>query len=252
MVNYPTMLYHPYLMAAVEPNTFTLEVFEGPLALLLQLLQKNEIEIWDISIHRILNQYSDRLSLCHSMENGAEFIGSAALLLLIKSKRLLPKHECSEEELELLDANFEIIYHLLDYCRFKEAGKMLAAREQQQLAYFPRGACFSPNPKKTSGIEHLTLDEFTRLFQQVLDKAKNKKGVIQEEEWKVSDKIHAIRDRLRIHQCLAFEDLFSQNMPRGELIVTFLAVLEMMKGGEIRAEKEFAHSTIIFVPGTPI
>ena len=236
-------------MTILKQDTFSLDIFEGPLTLLLQLLQKNEIEIWDVSIQRILNQYLGQYAVSQSMETGAEFIGMTALLLLMKSKRLLPHHVATDEGTEFLDANFEIIYQLLDYCRFKEAAKYLAERERQQSAYHERGVCHRIERKKSSGIEHLSLQDLALLFQEVLKNSSARKGVIQEEEWKVSDKIFSIRQLLSTQKRVMFGFLFSQNKPRGELIVTFLALLEMMKGGELYVEKE--NSTIFVTARAP-
>lgn len=228
-------------MNTAEHNTYSLDIFEGPLVLLLQLLQKNEIDIWDISIQRILLQYLDRKQQLQSMETGAEFIGSTALLLLMKSKRLLPKHEISEEEAAFLDANFEIIHQLLDYCRFKDAAKQLLEREQAQSAYHHRGQqSHAWEEKRASGIEHLSLQEIADIFQQVLNKATSKKGVIAEEEWRVFDKISMFRKLFTVQKRAPFEDFFSREQSKEELIVTFLACLELMKVGELYVERDSA------------
>ena len=229
-------------MTVLKQDSFSLDIFEGPLILLLQLLQKNEIEIWDVSIQKILSQYLGQHSDSQSMETGAEFISTTALLLLMKSKRLLPQHPASDEETEFLDANFEIIYQLLDYCRFKEVAKYLTEKEREQSVFHERGLCHPIERKKPFGIEYLSLQDLALLFQEVLKNSSVKKGVIQEEEWKVSDKIFSIRHLLQNQKRITFEFLFSQEKPRGELIVTFLALLEMMKGGELYVEKE--HSTV--------
>jgi segregation and condensation protein A len=225
-------------MAILKQDTFFLDIFEGPLSLLLQLLQKNEIEIWDVSIQRILSQYLERYSISHSMETGAEFIGTTALLLLMKSKRLLPLHVSMDEETEFLDTNFEVIYQLLDYCRCKEGAKYLTEREKQQSVCHTRGVCDRTEEKKSLGIEHLSLQDIGLLFQELLKNVSAKKGIIHEEEWKVSDKIFVIRELLRNEKRVIFGLLFPEEKPRSELIATFLALLEMIKGGELYVEKQ--------------
>lgn len=232
------------------PETFSLEIFEGPLAFLLHLIQKSEINICDVPIQEITNQYSEKIKeiLNPSVDTGAEFIGTTALLLWMKSKTLLPKHEQPVGEEEVLDPSFEIIYKLLEYCQFKEAAKDLAVREQQQSVYHPRGVHCLPEVEKNLGIEHLSFEDLTSLFQQVLKRAADNKGHVEEEPWRVSDKIKSIRLLLKGHQQIGFEKLFCRERQRGELIVTFLAILELMKIGELFVGREKTSNQVMIFP----
>lgn len=231
-------------MKRIESGIFSLENFEGPLDFLLFLIQKGEINIHDVVIRSILGQYLENNdarsnlneeTLNSPLEIGAEFISSTATLLLLKSKGLLPPEEIPEEsKLEEGDPRFEIIHQLLDYCRFKQLAKELSEREERQNNFFTRG--YDPSeeyPKKFLGIEHITLDELSQLFKQALDKAVFKKGVIQEEIWKVSAKIHYIREILEKQDSLNFMEMLMNTQSKDELIVSFLAVLELMKLGHI-------------------
>ncbi len=112
-------------MKNVTPDNFSLDIFEGPLAFLLHLIQKSEINICDVPIQELTTQYLHKIKeiMTPSVDTGAEFIGTTALLLWMKSKMLLPKHEQPLFEEEDLDPSFEIIYKLLEYCHFKEVGK---------------------------------------------------------------------------------------------------------------------------------
>jgi segregation and condensation protein A len=228
-------------MKTLSSDTFALGNFEGSLDFLLHLVQKNEIDIAEISLEQITHQYLKKLEewLTPCVENGAEFIGITAHLLFLKSRMLLPRHEQegthSEDE---LDPRFEVIHQLLDYCRFKEAAKELAEREQKQGAYYLRGMDGLPDVKKVLGLDHLSLEDLATLFQQVLAKSSVQKGLIHEEIWRVGDKIKFIRQLLKEHSTLGFEFLFSPDRSRPELIVTFLAILELMKLGELIVAKD--------------
>jgi len=232
-----------------ELDVFTLDNFEGPLDFLLHLIQKSEIDIYSVQIQNIMGQYTERLGsdavLC--VDTGAEFIGTAATLLWLKSKMLLPKHEqVSNPEDEQLDPRFEIIHKLVEYCRFKEAAKELSERERVQGAYYYRGAD-TPELKKPLGVEHLTLDDLAALFKQIVARAETQKGTIHEEEWRVSDKIKLIRQLLKVPKRIGFEILFSTERSRTELIVTFLAVLELMKMGEIKVIQDIASEQVMII-----
>ncbi len=227
------------------PNTqsFSLDNFEGPLDFLLHLVQKNEIDIYEIPLKQITDQFLARLTSEISpatVDQGAEFIQLAATLLLLKSRMLLPKHELQEQPLEDLDTDprFEIIHHLVEYCRFKDVAKILAEREEHQGGFYSRGFDERGDPQKFLGIEHLSLNDLAELFQQILSKAKSHFEVIYEEQWLISDKLQLIRQLLKEFKSVAFAQLFSLELSRAELIVTFLAVLELMKSGELYVIKE--------------
>jgi segregation and condensation protein A len=229
------------MIQRMEYDTFALENFEGPLDFLLHLIQKNEIDIYEIPLQKIMMQYLKKLGevIEPSVESGAEFIGTAASLLWLKSRMLLPKHEqMPTAEEDELDPRFEIIHQLIDYCRFKEAAKALLHREQQQSNFYLRGGEPLPEVKKNLGIEHLSLNDLFAAFNELMVRAESKKGSINEETWRVSDKIKLLRQTLKSHSKLGFLEIFSIERPKVELIVTFLAVLELMKLGEIQIIKE--------------
>lgn len=224
--------------ALQEP--FVLDNFEGSIDFLLHLIQKDEISIHEVNLHDLTAQFLARFDNeeLPAIDSGAEFVGSAAFLVWLKSKTLLPQHEqIDSSEEEEGDPRFAIIHQLLDYCRFKDAAKSLEARELMQSAHYVRGA-ESGEAKKNLGIEHLSLQDLAVLFQDILSKAKEHRGSIQEEEWKLSDKIDAIAKMLENVSHIAFEALFTSEMGRLELIVTFLAILELMKRGMIRVVRK--------------
>jgi segregation and condensation protein A len=239
-------------MLLPESETFVLDNFEGPLDLLWHLINRQEIDIYEIPIIQITKQYLARCQQAADadLDGGAEFIAMAATLVWFKSKTLLPKHEQTEDAVvdEEGDPRFEIIHQLIDYCRFKDAAKELTLREQQQGAFYPRGV-EAGEVKKNLGINHLSLEDLATLFQEILAKAQPRTGIIHEEEWKVSDKIKFLRQMLHKNKTAAFTHVFQSGMGRIELIVTFLALLEMMKSGEARVAKD-PDKQMIFIYGT--
>lgn len=224
-------------------ETFTLDNFEGPLDFLLHLIQKSELSIIEIPIQQIIAQFQARLQTLkdRSVEKGADFIGTAAFLVWLKSRMLLPKHEEEIEPQDPGDPRFEVIHLLLEYCTFKETAKVLSQKEALQGAYFPRGtprgaprgAESLPQIEKGLGIDHISLDDLMALFQKVLREAPaRKKGEIHEETFRVQDKILFVRNIFTKKKSIFFYDLFRREHCKEELIVTFLAVLELMKNGE--------------------
>lgn len=233
-------------------DTFSLDIYEGPLAFLLHLIQKSEIHIHDVPIAEITRQYHEKIRewLTLSVDGGAEFIGTTAQLLLMKSRCLLPKYEIAEEIEEDLDPNLEMIHHLLEYCHFKEVAKDLAEREIKQQAFFKRGIHSLPEAKKQLGIEHLSIDDLATLFKNILRKADSQNKKIAEEEWRVSDKIRLLKEALKDKKRVPLHFLFSDDRPKPELIVNFLALLELMKIGDCYVAKEEQTNHIFIFEGT--
>lgn len=234
-------------MKHADTHTFSIGNFEGPLDLLWHLISRQEIDIYEIPLHKITAQYLQKyLSELQAVDTGAEFIAMAASLVWLKSKTLLPIHEQQADPTpdEEADPRFEIIHQLMDYCRFKQAAKELSTRELQQSAYYLRGIDNDVEAKKKLGIDHLSLDDLAGLFREILAKTTTKKGLIQEEIWRVSDKIKALRYMLSEESKIGFRHIFSSDKSREELIVTFLALLELMKLGEARVIRDRASNSI--------
>lgn len=228
-------------MMLVEHHPFSLDNFEGPLDFLLHLVQKQEIAISEVPIQSIVEQYIEHMKAQEGLDvdAGAEFMSTAAMLLLIKSRALLPREEemGDEEELEL-DPKFEVIHQLLDYCRFKEAAKGLSEMEDRRNGVFFRGAPEVCAPKP-SGVDHLSVDDLASLFTELMQRVEARRaGVIEEEEYRVRDKIRWIRGLIEGKAAVPFLTVFSPEKSRGELIVTFLAVLELMKIGVIAVTRD--------------
>ncbi len=233
----------------LKNDHFALANFEGSLDFLLCLIQKEEIDIYDVPIQEIIQQFIDKLTTWQeeSLEKGAEFIGTAAYLVWLKSKTLLPSTDQPLELEEIVeDPHFEIIHHLIDYCRFKQAAKDLALRQEKQQACYFRGVDI-PEWRKPLGIDHISLDELSQLFKEMMNRAAQFPPPIQEENWRVSDKIRVIRRWLQERSTFPLAMLLSPEQSRLEVIVIFLAVLELMKIGELAVGREHAsHTVLIF------
>lgn len=227
----------------------SLENYQGPLECLYQLVLRREIDIRDVTLRQVVQQFALILlePIPQTLEIGAEFVGTLAAMMLLKSRSLLPRlpglEEAQEDEQQ---ATLEILQHLVEYCRIKTFAKELRDREENQGIHHSRGLLPAPsNPTPGSGIEHLTLDDLSSLFDKVLKAAAQMKAhVIQDEEWKVSDALIFLRKELYLREQLTLEELFPPERCRLGLIVNFLALLEMMKGGEALLVRDVSNGQV--------
>ena len=213
-----------------------LEVFEGPLDLLLYLIKKEEGDIYDIPIERITNQYMEYLTLMQmlNLEVAGEFLVMAATLMYIKSRMLLPADQqvTDTETEEGEDPRWELIRQLVEYKKFKDAGLQLGQREEQQANIFSRG---SPDAgtevDKDIPLAEVSIFDLINAFNEVLKKASAREDFreIIEERFTVSDKIEEILYTLRDRSEMIFSELFATASSRAEVVVTFLALLELIR-----------------------
>lgn len=223
--------------------TVVLNNFEGPIDVLFRLVQQCEIDIYEVCLRSITEQFMEFIAQNPStIDEGAEFLATAATLVWLKSKTLLPakEQECLSVEQEEEDPHFDIIHHLVDYCRFKDAAKQLSGLEHRQQGYYSRGMSIGQAIRRPLGIEHLSLDDIAGLFKVIASKSTVKKGIVEAETLKLADAIDVLRKSLETEDGIGFYDLFSYDKSRLELIVTFLALLELMKLGEASVVKETA------------
>jgi len=221
----------------VETNDYKvqLEIFEGPLDLLLYLIKKDELDIQLISIERITKQYLDYINTFKllNIDLASEFIVMAANLMYLKSRTLLPRTEQPpEEDAEDDDPRWELIRQLIEYKKFKDAAGFLSVRELEQQGRFAH----QPDPGDKPDIEPATLAEVSifdliRAFQNVLKRFEESHdfGDIVDDRYTVADKIEFLLDHFRPGQAITFDALFQSATTKSEVIVTFLAVLELMK-----------------------
>lgn len=229
-----------------------LQVFEGPLDLLLHLIDKNKIDIYDIPIVEITNQYMEYIEAMEQSDLNvmSEFLLMAATLLDIKCRMLLPKevNEDGEEE----DPRQELVEQLLQYKMYKYMSYELKDRQVDGDRIMYR----KPDiPDEVSGyvepvdldelLGNLTLGRLQSIFQDVMrkqtdkiDQIRSQFGKIEKEEITVSEKLTQVEEYARKHKKFSFRELITKQGSRVQIVVTFLAILEMMKSGQIVIEQE--------------
>ena len=229
-----------------------LQVFEGPLDLLLHLIDKNKIDIYDIPIVEITNQYMDYIKAMEREDLNvmSEFLVMAATLLDIKCKMLLPKEITEDGEEE--DPRQELVEQLLQYKMYKYMSYELRDRELDggRTMYkdptIPEEVMNYVEPVDLDELlGDLTLATLNRVFQDVIrrqedkiDPVRSKFGKIEKEEVSLTDKFLYVRDYLQEHRRFSFRQLLQKQKSKMHVVVTFLAILEMMKLGEIYVEQE--------------
>ena len=243
----------------LEAYQLSLPFFEGPLDLLLHLIEREELDITNIALAQVADQY---LKYVHEAEQInldalADFIVIGARLLLIKSRALLPKpHVDDGGEIEDEDDEGDLARQLIEYKRFKEAAGRLREIETAGLHSYPRIAPPPELPPPT-GLEGITLD----LLQQMVLEALSREPVepeptqvIKPHRYTVREKVASIRARLEETGRVSFRALMDECGSRMEIIVSFMAVLELIKSRVLEALQDAAFSDIALVPSgeTPL
>lgn len=223
---------------------FKLENFEGSFTHLMRQVESQKLEILEISIHPLSLQLSKKMAI--PLEIAAELVYGLSYLTWLKSRTLLPKREqtlCIEEEGAPL---VDIERHLLDYSRIKEAAQKLSKRRLQQSAHFVRGV-FKQIEQSRPPLQLISLDQLATLVQDIMKKAAPSSPSLKEEPWQVADKIRDIRSLLRKDDQIPFSFLFNSEKTKEEMIVTFLALLELMKLGTVQVAEEPLTKKIIII-----
>ena len=219
-----------------------LDIFEGPLDLLLHLIKEQKMDIYDIRIAEITKQYLSYLDLLSelNLEMVGEYLVMAAELAKIKSKTLLPIPETEEDVLTAAgeDPRAELMRRLLEYQRYKEAAFELRQKEYDQQQLFSRtGEVVLENSEEELLIEANVFDLLTA-FQKVLKEKSFKKNYeIKVTTLSVSDRISGILEILNASESVTFDSLFTSLNTKQEVIVTFLAILELMRMQLIRSQQ---------------
>ncbi len=212
-----------------------LEIFEGPLDLLLYLIKKDEIDIYDIPIGRITEQYLTYLELMQELDIAVagDFLVMASTLIYIKSKTLLPPEPKIEGEEDLNeDPRAELVERLLEYQKFKSAAQTLYSRGEIESACYTRGPLEtdSNNPEVSA-----TVLDLLRVFREILKRAESLiEKEIARDEVTIAEKLAQIHDLLERYEQINVRALFEMSRSRRELIITFLAFLELVKEWKIR------------------
>jgi segregation and condensation protein A len=226
--------------AEVQPYLVKLEVFEGPLDLLLHLIEKQELDITKVSLAAVTDQYLEYIQHLEriSAENLADFLVVAAKLLLIKSRALLPAPPAAERE-EEEDLGEELARQLREYKKFKQVAQQLREREEHGLQAYVRIASL-PNVERELDLTDVSLDDLLAAVQEALalrPPPEPVNGIVAPIVMSVSDKIQEIGALLSVHRSLSFNRLLHSAASRAEVIVTFLALLELIKGRRARVQQ---------------
>lgn len=215
-----------------------LSQFEGPLDLLLHLIRRDKISIYDIPISHITREYLSYIELMQELhlDVAGEFFVMAATLMRIKAQMLLPRRAEEGEEIE--DPRDELVRNLIEYRKYKEAALQLAEREQDRRKVYPRPP--GPHFDMESEPERLnvTLFDLVGAFKNVLvELGKQATYAVELDDITTEEKIDLIRETLRTRSEVLFSELFEGRYYKLEIIVTFLAILELVRLGELVARQ---------------
>lgn len=236
-----------------EP-TYQLEQlnFNGPLDLLLHLIDKNKVDIYDIPIFEITKQYMAYIRNMQEQDLDvvSDFLVMAATLLDIKARMLLPREV--DESGEEVDPREELVARLLEYKRYQYLAEQLASREDAAAKYLyrtgelPQAVKSYVPPVDLDALFHgVTMEELQRVFRDVLRRQETKTdavrarfGTIQRERVSLGSRIGSLIQYARAHRRFSFRKMLEQSESRTEVVVTFLAMLELMKVGKITVRQE--------------
>ena len=233
------------------PYIVSLKQFDGPLDLLLTLISNAKVDIQDIFVSEITEQYLETMKLVDEldMDSASEFLQMATTLLEIKSRAMLPKPPKPENEDELSPEE-ALIKQLTEYKQFKEASERMHQLEEEARALMTKMPEEYPLPPPNIEITGLTLDKLVRAFRRVLARAEASERAesmanreIRRDQFTVSGCMSRIARKLRGGR-FAFSELFDERMSRAELITMFSALLEMAKLGRVHIEQEAAYEEI--------
>ena len=218
-----------------------LEIFEGPLDLLLYLIKRDELDIYEISLERITRQYLEYLQAFKELniDVAGEFVVMAANLIYLKSRSLLPvDQQPPEEDAEEDDPRWDLIRQLIEYKKFKEAAAQLQLRQLEQERIFVREpGGFENLPAAPLRFGEIGIFQLINAFQAVIKRIDAREDLqeIFGEHYTVSDKIEWILQRVADGVPLRFSELFASLASRVEIVVTFLALLELIRLRQVRA-----------------
>jgi len=214
--------------------TIHLDAFEGPLDLLLHLIKKEEVDIWNIPIAHITEQYLAYLQIMKDLNINVagEWLMMAATLIYIKSRMLVPQEKTDEAQTEEEDPRNELVYQLLEHQKFKNAAEMLYTREEVENAIWNK----PPVDVLEEGNEvvAVTLFDLLQAFHEVVQRFESQRVMeVNQEEVTIEQKIAEIRTRFLVHDNMLFSSFFAEAHSKRHLIVIFLALLELVRMHEV-------------------
>ena len=237
------------------------EVFEGPLDLLLYLIKKEEVDIYEVNLTRLATSFVEYIETMRllDLEIAGEFLVMAATLMYIKSRELLPADQQAQVEGEEdgEDPRWELIRQLVEYKKFKDAAAQLAVLEARQEDVFPRQPGKLEFAPETTTHAEASIFDLVNAVNSVLQRFAKREDLrdIFEDKWSVSEKIEYLLRVLNERQRIKFSELFAGTTSRSEVVVTFLALLELIRLKQLAAvqrepfgEIEIWRSTATAVP----
>ena len=231
--------------------TIKLESFEGPLDLLLHLIKREEIDIWNIPIARVTEQYLAYIELMKDLNVNlaGEWLVMAATLIYIKSRMLLPPDPVATlAEPEKDDPRTELVYQLLEHQKFKNAAQMLYTREEVENATWNKP--LEGTLEDGVDVVAVSLYDLLKVFQVVVARFQSQQSLeVEQEEITIEQKLADVRRLLLVHDTILFSSLFVQLKSKRHLIVTFLALLELVRLREIWIYQKKAFEEIYITKG---
>jgi len=236
-----------------RPGTVTVRLarFEGPLDLLLHLIKRDEIDIYDIPILHITQQYLAYLNLMRSLdlEIAGDFLVMASTLMRIKAKMLLPLPASGEEE-EEGDPREELVQRLVEYRQFKEAANTLRLREDERRLLYERGMLPGEEDAAPLPLAPVSLFDLLDALNRVLSRVPEEQVYeVQGEVYHVEDKMELLLTRIAEGGSIPFIDLLLRCRERSEMIATFIALLELIKLGRARVAQNEPFGEITVTAG---
>lgn len=235
----------------MDNMTVKLDSFSGPLDLLYHLIEKNEIDIYDIPIAELTDQYIEFISREENknMDGMSEFVVMAASLIEIKSRMLLPKPQTEEPE---EDPREELVQKLIEYKKFKNVTEVLAKRSEEAAhILFREPDIIIPELMKRDELpveeclKGLTMDDLYRAFRDVMirkekkvDRVRSGFKSVRHDNFTVDEKIISLRSVLKVSPKIRFYEMFSKDTSREEILVTFLALLELIRRNNVSVEQD--------------
>src|SRR5437867_5214854 len=233
------------------------EVFEGPLDLLLYLIKKEEVDIYEVNLTRLASQFIEYIETMRllDLEIAGEFLVMAATLMYIKSRELLPVDQQAQVELEEEgeDPRWELIRQLVEYKKFKDAAAQLAVLEARQADIFPRLPAKLEFEAAAPSRSDVSIFDLVNAVNSVL-KAFNQREDLRdifEDKWTVSEKIEQLLRLAGARATLKFSELFEGVTSRSEVVVTFLALLELIRLKQLTAFQREPFGEIEICRATP-
>jgi segregation and condensation protein A len=235
--------------------------FEGPLDLLLHLIKEHRLDIFDIPLALITEKYLEHLERMReiNLDIAGEFLVMAATLAHLKSRMLLPRQEAAQQvdavaelqQEEAEDPRAELVRRLLEYQKYKDAAEQLSKQDLLERDVFPRRVPVEavPIPEEEVGLQEFSVLKLIEALDRVLERLTPKpQHEVVREKVSLTEAIRRLVERLRAEGACSFERLFDEQRTRQEMVITFLAILEMVKRRLIKVSQEAPLADILLTP----